>query len=262
MIRWFAQQLFISPRAEDSLLHVPNYHVTAIAGPNLLCIFLHLVSSLPSAGEASRGYLHGGILVDFVGQKPPTSRFTLLLLDLIIMGLQCFMMTVNMEKDRIRKVVKPPPSNRDAGTEQNATGATAATTGQDHDAEERGVLRDAPTVDESHDIEMRPLGGRRLGGDDDDDRRGNSGERAGLLERSSARRAGEYDSLRDVLRSGNAVLSTFDVRQAVRTAWNNRRNTPESAAAYTIQSVGYNATLAALAAQRRARLAAAQQGQV
>ena len=182
----------------------------------------------------------------------------------MIFGIQCLMVAVNMERDRIRKVVKPPGiiSTIAAAAAAAAGGSLdpAPVTTQDHDAEERGVLRDAPTLDETDDIEMRPLGGGGGGGGDQDE----GDERANLLERGSAGAGAgagaggsEYDGLLDVLRSGNAVMSTFHVRQALRDTWNNRGNTPESAAAYTLQNVGYNATLAALAAQRRARLAAA-----
>ncbi|KAI1415996.1 DUF1746-domain-containing protein [Hypoxylon sp. FL1857] len=246
MIRWVSQALFISPKAEDTILIIPNYHVSAIIGPNFFCAFMHLISSLPQAGEASRGYLHGGILFDFIGQKAPSSKFSLLLLDLLIFGIQCFMLTVNMEKERVRKVVRPI---RQIDTPEGTTPEN--TTGQDHDAEERGVLRDAPVVDEPDDIEMQPLGQENGGGDH---------ERAGLLRRTatSTTSTGDLEGLTDTLRSGNAVLANFNVRQSLRTAWHNRANSPESAAAYAIQNVGYNATLAALAAQRRARLAAAQ----
>lgn len=248
-IRWVAQSLFISPRSEEAFLNVPNYHVSAIIAPNIICILLHLVTSLPFAGEASRGYLHGGVFIDFIGQKAPTSRLSLLLLDFLIFGLQCLMVAVNMEKEKIRKVVKPPRLVTATATDSTAGAPPTAppTTTQDHDAEERGVLRDAPTLDESDGIEMR-----RLRGDEP-----STDERANLLGHSSAEVGREYDGLLDVLRSGNAILSTFNVRQALRDTWNNRGNTPESAAAYAIQNVGYNATLAALAAQRRARLAAA-----
>ncbi|XXG94626.1 hypothetical protein Hte_000883 [Hypoxylon texense] len=248
IIRWVAQSLFISPKADDSVLIIPNFHVSAILGPNVFCILIHLLASLPEAGEASRGYLHGGILFDFVGQKAPTSKLSLLLLDVMVFALQCFMLTVNMEKERIRKVVKP---RRLLDSPEDTTGVVAATT-QDHDAEERGVLRDAPVVDETHDIEMQSLGRGNVSSDQD-----SIEERTGLLRRT-ATPTGDLEGLADTLRSGNAVLANFRVRQALRTAWNNRANSPETAAAYAIQNVGYNATLAALAAQRRARLAAAQ----
>ncbi|KAI8632406.1 DUF1746-domain-containing protein [Xylariaceae sp. FL1651] len=254
-IRWMAQTLFVSPKTEDTILIVPNYHVSAVVAPNLMCMFLHLISPLPEAGEASRGYLHGGILVDFIGQKAPSSRFTLLLLDAVVLALQCFMITVNMEKERIRNVVKPQRISSNSGNS-----VAVPTTSQNHDAEERGVLRDAPEMDETDSIEMRPLGN-----DDDGDNTRNSqladGEGTRLLRQRETRRSRDFEGLTDVLRSGNAVLANFHIPQSLQTAWHNRENTPESAAAYALQNVGYNATLAALAAQRRARLTAIQQRQ-
>ncbi|KAI5923271.1 hypothetical protein F4810DRAFT_669593 [Camillea tinctor] len=253
MIRWVAQALFVSPKAENTVLIIPNYHVSAIVGPNALCMFLHLVTSLPQASEASRGYLHGGILIDFVGQKAPSSKLTLLLLDLVVLALQCFMMTVNMEKEKIRKVVKlSRRSNNPA--EAGASVVAVPHPGQDHDAEERGVLRDAPTMDETNDIEMDSL----LNNDGNENRH-ETEDRTGPPSQAAAR-SSEFEGLTDILRSGNAVLANFNVRQSLRTAWHNR-DAPDGAAAYatSIQNVGYNATLAALAAQRRARLAAIQQ---
>ncbi|KAI1280956.1 hypothetical protein F5Y07DRAFT_386825 [Xylaria sp. FL0933] len=255
-IRWMAQTLFVSPKTEDTVLIVPNYHVSAVVAPNLLCIFLHLISSPLEAGEASRGYLHGGILVDFIGQKAPASRFTLILLDAVVLAIQCFMITVNIEKERIRNVIKPPRVNAIPGV-----AIRAPATHQDHDSEERGVLRDAPEmdeVDETDNVEMRPLENRNGGGADHNESADGEGSR--LLRQSGVQRIGQSEGLIDVLRSGNAVIGNFHIPQSLRNAWHSR-DTPESAAAYALQNVGYNATLAALAAQRRARLTATQQRQ-
>ncbi|KAI0430626.1 DUF1746-domain-containing protein [Xylaria sp. FL1042] len=255
-IRWIAQTLFVSPKTEDTVLIVPNYHVSAIVGPNLLCMLLHLISSPLEAGEASRGYLHGGILVDFIGQKAPASRFTLILLDAVVLAIQCFMITVNIEKERIRNVIKPLRVNAIPGVS-----ITAPATTQDHDSEERGVSRDAPEMDdvnETDNVEMRPLGNHNDGGVNDSESAGGEGSR--LLRQSVVQRIGQSEGLVDVLRSGNAVIGNFHIPQSLRNAWHSR-DTPESAAAYALQNVGYNATLAALAAQRRARLTATQQRQ-
>ncbi|KAI1312469.1 DUF1746-domain-containing protein [Xylaria venustula] len=256
-IRWVAQTLFVSPKTEDTVLIVPNYHVSAIVAPNLLCMFLHLISSPPEAGEASRGYLHGGILVDFIGQKAPSSRFTLILLDAVVLAIQCFMITVNIEKERIRNVIKPPRVNASPG----AAIAVPVTT-QDHDSEERGVSRDAPDTDEINEtdsVEMRALDIDNSGGVNEREPVGGEGSR--LLRQSGVRRMGQSEGLTDFLRSGNAVVGNFHIPQSLRNAWHSRGNSPESAAAYALQNVGYNATLAALAAQRRARLTATQQRQ-
>ncbi|KAI0100318.1 DUF1746-domain-containing protein [Nemania sp. FL0031] len=252
LIRWMAQTLFVSPKTDDTVLIVPNYHVSAIIAPNLLCMFLHLISSPPEAGEASRGYLHGGILVDFIGQKAPSSRFTLILLDVVVLAIQCFMITINIEKERIRKVIKPPRVNRNSGI-----AIAVPTAGQDHDAEERGVLRDAPEIDglnETESVEMRPLRNLDGGGISNNEPTGGEGTR--LLGQSGVQGFSQFEGLANVLRSGNAVIGNFHIPQSLRTAWHSRENTPESAAAYALQNVGYNATLAALAAQRRARLTA------
>ncbi|KAI0817551.1 hypothetical protein GGR55DRAFT_673384 [Xylaria sp. FL0064] len=254
-IRWMAQTLFVSPKTEDTVLIVPNYHVSAVVAPNLLCIFLHLISSPLEAGEASRGYLHGGILVDFIGQKAPASRFTLVLLDAVVLAIQCFMITVNIEKERIRNVIKPPRVNAIPGV-----AIRAPPTSQDHDSEERGVSRDAPEmdeVDETDNVEMRPLGNSNGGANYSESA---NGEGSRLLRQSGVQHTGQSEGLIDVLRSGNAVIGNFHIPQSLRNAWHSR-DTPESAAAYALQNVGYNATLAALAAQRRARLTATQQRQ-
>ncbi|KAI0505566.1 DUF1746-domain-containing protein [Xylaria bambusicola] len=254
LLRWMAQTLFASPKTEDTVLIVPNYHVSAIVAPNLLCMFLHLISSPLQAGEASRGYLHGGILVDFIGQTAPSSRFTLIVLDVVILVIQCFMLTVNIEKERIRAVIKPPRANANTG------GVVAVpVTGQDHDSEERGVVRDAPEMDEVNEtanVEMRPLGDHTGGGISDSEPAGREGVR--FLRQSGVRRHGRLDGFTDVLWSGNAIIGNFHIPRSLRNAWHSTGNTPESAAAYALQNVGYNATLAALAAQRRARLSAAQ----
>lgn len=252
-IRWLPQWAYLSPKPDNIIFLLPSYHVGAIFAPNLACLFLHLVTSLPQASEASRGYLHGGVLVDFVGQQPPASKLGYLLLDVLVLGLQCFMLAVSMEKDRVKKIIKPPRGTASHGN-AGASAATSTPTDQDLDAEERGVLRDAPMAEDTDEIELQPLG--RLNchraGDDGGEETPGVGHRS-----AAARRNRVYEDLREVLDSGNAVLANFHVRHALRRAWDDRLNTTENAAALALQGVGYNATLAALAAQRRARLAAA-----
>ena len=227
--------------------------VLAIVVPNVLCMLLHLVCSLPEAGEAARGYLHGGIIIDFVGQKAPTSKFSLLFLDCVVLALQCFMMAVWVERDRLRKIVMPLRGSRSRTQDAQETETAANTTGQDLDSEERGVLRDAPrTGDETNDIEMRPLTDRNDSNELEDPEDGKDESRSLM---GSSTQEGGSPSLSDVLRSGNAVLADFHVIHALR----NSSNDYQSAAAYSLQLGGYTATLAALAAERRAREARRQQ---
>lgn len=218
-------------------------HAFAIFVPNILCMFFHLVFSLPQAGEVTRGYLHGGVIIDFVGQKAPTSKLGLLLLDLVILAVQCLMLAVHQEREGLRKMVMP---GRQAAVVTAAPSASAATA-QDHDAEERGVLRDEPrvTTGETDEIELRPLSGNGTGAEGI-----RTGTSTRLVAGSSLRQA-DADLL-GFLRSGNAVLADFHVVHTIRTVGNDY----ERAAAHLTQTIGYTATLAARAAERRARLEA------
>ncbi|KAK1757674.1 DSC E3 ubiquitin ligase complex subunit 4 [Echria macrotheca] len=231
LLRILPHYIFISPK--DSRLSLPAHrpHVFAIFVPNMLCVLFHMLFALPRASEATRGYLHGGVLIDFIGQKPPTWRLGLLLFDLIIWSTQCLMLAVHQEREKLRKAVNPSLQSV-PGTE-NTTGAWQST--QDHDAEERGVLRDENDLMGDEGIELQPL-------------RPDDGAEAPM----GASYSQAAVDLVDVLWSGNALLANFHVIHAVRTVGND----VQSAAAYSLQSLGYTASLAAaIAAERRARLA-------
>ena len=109
----------------------------------------------------------------------------------------------------------------------------------DLDAEERGISRTSRGA-EGDDIELQPLNPRGRPPDEDQD------EDSQQLGESSQRAA--VPELSEVLWSGNAVLADFHVIHTLRTAGND----PRSAAAHTIQTLGYAATLARLAAENRA----------
>lgn len=253
LLRVIPHYFFLTPKSEDYALLMPAHrpHAFAIFVPNALCMFFHLVLSLPRAGEDTRGYLHGGAIIDFVGQKAPTSRLGLLLLDAVILAIQCLMLAVYQEREALRKLVTP--GRQTAGEAAAAAPAApavavpvpAAAAAQDHDAEERGVLRDGPgTPAETRGIELRPLSGNGT--------RGGEGtpETAGPVPGSGLRQA-DADLL-GVLRSGNAVLADFHIVHTIRTVGNDY----ERAAAHLTQTIGYTAALAARAAERRARLEA------
>lgn len=157
------------------------------------------------------------------------------------------MLAVHQEREKLKKAAMPSlqtivPSG------DLAEQVAAAETTQDHDAEERGVLRDEAYVADGGGIEMQPLSGsgsNREGGTRADDEQGGS---------TFASAAASADML-DVIRSGNAVLGNFHVIHAVRTVGNGA----QTAAGYSLRAIGFNATLAALAAERRSRLLRAQQ---
>ncbi|KAB5580447.1 hypothetical protein GE09DRAFT_1212900 [Coniochaeta sp. 2T2.1] len=251
LLRVIPHYFFLTPKSEDYALLMPAHrpHAFAVFVPNLLCMLFHLMFRLPQAGEATRGYLHGGVIIDFVGQKAPTSKLGLLVLDVVVLAVQCLMLAVHQEREGLRKLVSPGRAAAAlaaaTGAAPVATAAGAPTTAQDHDAEERGVIRTAGETDE---IELRPVSGNDTGSGGGEDA---TPETTRLLPGSSLRQASDGDLL-GFLRSGNAVLADFHVVHTVRSVGNDY----EQAAAHVTQTIGYTATLAARAAERRARLEA------
>ena len=252
LLRVVPHYLFFTPKADTFLqsLAAQRPQVFAIFAPNLLCMLAHLIWAPPHASEATRGYLHGGIIVDFIGQKAPTSRFSLVLLDFIILAVQCFMLAVHQESEKLWKTVRPRTAATSAagGATSTVAAPAPAPTIQDHDAEERGEPRDlAQGRAESDDIELRPMLGNSTSTEGRSRNRGDTHWPGG----ATARRTSSTD-LAETIASGNAVLADFHVINSIRMAGNDY----QSAAAYSLQSIGYTATLAALAAERRARLGA------
>jgi hypothetical protein len=110
-------------------------YVGGIVGTNVICMILHMYFAPPEAGEGTRGYLHGGLLLDFVGQKGPSSKLHLVLLDLMILFLQLTTLAATLRRKSLAKAQKgsqsvPPPET-----------STTTSADQDHDAEERGEHR-------------------------------------------------------------------------------------------------------------------------
>lgn len=174
-------------------------YIGAIFGTNILCFLLHLWLSRPSAGEATRGYLHGGLLIDFIGQKGPTSKMHLLLLDVGIAVLQMVMLAAVTEEKNMESKKKARSHRRSArnGTNETTTTTTNAatepepsepiTSTQDHDAEERGQRRSA--------------------------------ESAPLLRMRELDSPGASTELLDRLTSGQAITAKFYVFDVVRDEW-------------------------------------------
>lgn len=100
---------------------------------NIICLILHLYRKQPQAGEALRGYLHGGLLLDFIGQQGPTSKWQLILMDMIITCLQLVAFGLALQRKDMDK----------------SKARDAASTQPDHDAEERGELPVAKHSEES-----------------------------------------------------------------------------------------------------------------
>jgi hypothetical protein len=161
---------------------------------------LHVLCAAPSAGEDTREYLHGGLMIDFIGQQGPTSKGRLAFLDLCLLVLQLVMVSVHAKRRELKKKLAKlaggtpaaPATEVDTTTTtetENAATETATTTNpdreQDPDSEERGVLRRTDTLSD-------------IGADMD--------EEDALL--PSSPESGHVDAL-ELLSSGQGVIGEF-----------------------------------------------------
>ncbi|KAJ5531015.1 hypothetical protein N7527_004408 [Penicillium freii] len=147
-IRAIVELIFFTPKAPPFEPTRSQPYVGAIIGSNLICMLFHAFLIRPEAGEETRGYLHGGLFIDFIGQAP-VSVYRLLSFDLLIFLIDFIMLALIIERVKTNGAPAPAPTtpNSDTVTE-TTTGTTTETSPdaeesqpQDHDAEERGILR-------------------------------------------------------------------------------------------------------------------------
>lgn len=103
-------------------------------------MLFHAFVIRPEAGEETRGYLHGGLFIDFIGQAPVSVTrlvsfdFVILLIDFVMLGL-----IIERVKIKGTPASSPTTTNSDSTTDTNSQ--TEDSQSQDHDSEERGVRR-------------------------------------------------------------------------------------------------------------------------
>ncbi|PHH53223.1 DSC E3 ubiquitin ligase complex subunit 4 [Ceratocystis fimbriata CBS 114723] len=106
--RVVAHYTYLTPQPENlNISTAAPANLLGILIPNTLAMAWHLLVALPVASEATRGYMHGGIIIDLIGQKPPITRLVLLALDLFIMILQLIMLAVHLDRDNLRTQIDP-----------------------------------------------------------------------------------------------------------------------------------------------------------
>lgn len=175
-------------------------YIGVIFGNNIICILLHLLFRPPAAGEATRGYLLGGLLIDFVGQESPVSRWRLLVLDAMVLALQILILGVTLE----RRKLAVEHGDVLVGEVEEAR--------QDHDSEERGMLRRDSTIHEDielQDIRHAPSG--RTGADEDR-------ERDELLDPNGSNELRDQHPL-DPFLTGQAVIVNVHIIDTIRSQW-------------------------------------------
>ncbi|KAG5973990.1 hypothetical protein E4U58_003766 [Claviceps cyperi] len=257
LLRAVGQYMYLTPKDESFPFLMPSgrVHVLLVVVPNLICMILHLFTSLPRGPDFHRGYQHGGLIIDFVGQQPATYRIYYLIADLAILVLQCLMLTVHTQREQLRVLLKTfRPILPELSGDMQAT-AIAARSLQDLDAEERGVLphgqdittpaANLTTMEEGGGVEMRHAGGSLEAVEGDE-----SGEAGSLLQRSASEECPRAP-LSDIMNSGNAVLGNYCIIQSVTSAAGDFERT----AAHSLRTISYEATLATLQARRRAAVA-------
>ena len=224
------------------LTHRP--YVGLIFGTNIFCMLLHLIFIPPTAGEATRGFLHGGLMIDFVGQQSPVSRLKLLGLDLLVMALQVVLLGVALEQ-RNNRSGSSDRGTEDALREENADSLPQ----QDHDSEERGMLRQETSAEDDIELQdLAPSSSGRTGGDEDR-------ERNELLkpERSNEQQ-GRHPL--DSFSTGEHVITNLHILDTIRTQWRvTELSAASSSAATTSASDGMSSPAYSFLIRTRAGVA-------
>jgi Fungal domain of unknown function (DUF1746) len=121
-------------RPEGIPENLQQSQIGCIFGTALISAACHFIRPNPSAGEATRGYLHGGLIIDFVGQLGPTPKFQLLLLDLAILLLHLLLVRTVADKrhwhDRHEAGVRKSSASRNTARQVAL---------EEHDVEEQGT---------------------------------------------------------------------------------------------------------------------------
>ncbi|CAK7266311.1 hypothetical protein SEPCBS57363_002026 [Sporothrix epigloea] len=269
-IRAVAHSFFLSPKAEDFaiVLDARRPHVFVVVASNFLSLLAHSLGALPKASEANRGYLHGGVIIDFIGQSAPKSKLSLVALDLLVFVVQCLMLAIHTEREAMRRVVSPLRTVAAASTTTPVAAAAAAAvartggaplpppaasppaaTLQEHDAEERGVQpRPRSTAGTSTDPTSSRTDETFPTSEDDRLHKIDVGGSGGA---ASPEETAEHEL--DALSSGSNI-GDFYMVHTIRRAVQERQG---DSAAQSLQSIGYAVTLARMAAERRTRAGAA-----
>ena len=196
-LRAIPHWLFFTPK--PSFFPAPPSHrpyVSIILVTNLFALALHIFLAAPEAGESMRWYLHGGLLIDFVGELGPISKFKLFLLDTLTMALQFIMLPAVLERRELKAVME---GSSTGGTNRSSTGLGTMQVRQDIDAEEQGIHRGSLITEE--DIELQPLQ--------------KDTEHDTILNSSSPRTEHHLDNFY----SGQLVIADLHILDTIRMSW-------------------------------------------
>lgn len=235
LLRAIIQLIFFTPKAApfDPTRNQP--FIGAIFASNLVCMLFHALSSnnAEAAGEETRGYLHGGLFIDFIGQKAPVSVGRLLALDLLIVGVDLVMLGLIVE--RVKTVEKAGGGSRSGsgrgGDEESSSSSDGEETRQDYDSEERGVLRrDNARAASADGIELDEFENTRTPASTHYNTRDNDNEHTTLLDNLDNEPTTTNHTTRtthplDTFASGEIMLMDLGLLDIIRDQW---RYTPST----------------------------------
>lgn len=231
-VRAIVQLIFFTPKASpfDPTRNQP--FVGTIFASNLFCMISHIFFTHSEAGEETRGYLHGGLFIDFIGQKAPIPLFRLLAFDVLIMFLDLIMLGLIIERVKTNDTVASTAMSTSAGPETPAP----AQAQQDHDSEERGILREASqSIQTGEGVELQDLGTQATHPRTSIDEQL---ERTGLLIDSAEAHCAKDDHFLDKFAAGEAVIMDTSLVDIIRDQW----RYSAIAATTTRRRVPYNET--------------------
>ncbi|THX43457.1 DUF1746-domain-containing protein [Aureobasidium pullulans] len=238
LVRAVIQFMFLTPK--PAFLPEPPHprpYLGAIVGSNFLIILLHVLLDHPEAGEATRGYLHGGLAMDFIGQKGPTSKFHLVLLDILILLMQLIHLAATVTRQRVKQ--------------QTSTTTTPPTALQNHDFEERGQHRSdhQPVDQELH--SLNPNNDQPEEAESNTQPDEEADERQALLA-STAPRTDSY--IFDAFNSGEIMIADLNLFDVIKTQLKEMRDPVQTTGTAPSTAGGLRARLADRSAFFRMRV--------
>lgn len=168
----------------------------------------------PEAGESTRGYLHGGLFIDFIGQKPAPVLW-LLSFDMLIFLVDFVMLALVIERVKMTLSMSglSPADTSNANTSTD-TNTAPSEDGQDHDAEERGLIRGTEDVEDG--LTLNPDLNTSSAANVDEDV---NDERSHLLADPGDGGVGRDGHPLDSFASGQAVIVDMSLWHTIRDQW-------------------------------------------
>jgi len=208
-------------------------HVLLILFINALALFIHFFSSPPSASEVTRFYLHGSILIDFIGQHAVSgwrATLRLCLLDILVATLQVVAVGVvscmqqpkeESENDKTSShLLDLAKANRMFEQERRGARIRATSPNSTRRLGEFRRQKWRQARERGEDIEMQPLRRRESDAADLDDVEEEEQEE----EEEDYYRESSPQSVVDLYYAGQAVVADLNVVQVVAQQFRELRN--------------------------------------